>query len=278
MQGQASEYWSAKRGYAPNWYSFCDKLINSRITGDPDLPATFWAYPRVFDGPAKSLLEIGCLQGNKLAVFQDQGLALRCSGLDVAEGAIAAGRAKWGDRFTLMVGDLNEPDLPRAEYDAIHANGVLHHIEKLDVCVQALYDATAPGGALIASEFTGPRRYAYSSREIDAIRQGQEMLPEDLRGKPFSPDDFAVKLAADPSESIRTRDIEPVIRATFDQVEAYPYGGNVLMRALTQQFFAGFDPANDAHTSAVAKLIEFDGKVSREMPSHHTFLIARKSF
>jgi SAM-dependent methyltransferase len=268
-------YWSAKREYAPNWYSFCAGLIARRISGDPNLPATPWALRTFWKGPVAHLLEIGCLSGDKLAGMVKSGLAVRGSGIDIAAGAIQRGRETHGDAISLMVGDLNKPELPHSAYDAISSNGVLHHIANLEVCCQELYDALVPGGILIASEFTGPQRYAYSKREIAAINEGVAMLPPDLQ-EPFDPAQMAGKLAADPSESIRTRDIGTVLAATFDDVIVRPYGGNVLMRALRAKFFAGFDPDNPEHTAGVDRLIAWDESVSTSMPSHHHVYVARK--
>lgn len=184
---------------------------------------------------------------------------------------------KHGDALQLTVSDLNAPDLPREAYSVILANGVLHHIANLEVCAQALYDALKPGGFLFASEFTGPQRYVYSAREISAIRKGQMLLPEELRGEPFDPAWLAIKLDADPSESIRTRDIQFVLAATFDRLIARPYGGNVLMRALTPQFFAHYDNERDDHREAVKKLVTFDAQVSEASPSHHHAFVAFKA-
>jgi hypothetical protein len=160
-------------------------------------------------------------------------------------------------------------------FNAVSANGVLHHIADLEVCCQALYDTLCPGGVLMASEFTGPQRYAYSRREIDAINEGVAMLPADLQER-FDPVLMAPELDADPSEAIRTRDIGHVLAATFDDVIARPYGGYVLMRALSQKFFAGFRPADPEHAAAVDRLIAFDESVSAAMPSHHHYYVARK--
>jgi SAM-dependent methyltransferase len=272
----ASAYWSKKKGYAPNWYSFCSEVIFERITGNPKHGPSSWALNRLFSGPVRHLLEIGCLQGDKLAAFQAGGNALRFSGVDIAEGAIAAGREKWGDRINLQVMDLNAPTLPVGEYSAIHANGVLHHITNLEICVQSLYDALEPYGALIATEFTGPQRYRYSSKEIRLIREGQQLLPEALRGAPFDSANLTLKLDHDPSESVRTRDIELVLRATFDQVEAFPFGGNVLMRALTPAFFEQYNAEDPVHREALERLVRFDTEVSKCEPSHHHFFIAKK--
>lgn len=273
--GNASSYWGGKKGYAPNWYSFCAKVINERVTGAADMSPTIWALQRNCPLPASDLLEIGCLDGRKLGQILDAGLAANVHGVDIAEAAIARGRAD--NRLRLNVMDLNAPALPAESFDVILANGVLHHIANLDACVQNLYDALRPGGAIVASEFTGPQRYAYSRAEVDAINEGKAMLPDELRGALFHPDQLASKLAADPSEAIRTRDIGAVLAAAFDDVNAIPYGGNVLMRALSPAFFSSFDAKNIEHVEAVDRLVAFDAEVAARRGSHHHYFIVRKT-
>lgn len=273
MTGDASTFWSNHKGYAMNWYAFCESYIWERVTGDPKLSLTAWALSQT--GKPKHLLEVGCLDGKKLAGIVRGGKAERGSGLDYAAGAIERGRELYPE-LELTVGDLNNPDLPKSKYDVILANGVLHHIENIEVCVRALYDALTPGGWLINGDFTGPRRYAYSDEEIALVHEGQNMLPEELRGVLFHPDQLATKLQNDPSESISTTVIVPTLRSVFGEITERRYGGNVLMRGLNKTFYNNFDAENPAHTHGIARMQDFDRAVSQEY-SHHTYCLSRKA-
>lgn len=273
MTGAASTFWSSHQGYKPNWFQLCESYIWERVTGDPKLPLTHWALS--VTGKPEHLLEVGCLNGKKVAGLVRAGKVGRGSGMDIAAGAIERGRELHPD-LDLFVGDLNQPDLPTATYDVILANGVLHHIENIETCMQALHAALKPGGWLISGDFTGPRRYAYSDEEIALIHEGQALLPEELRGQPFHPDQLATKLQNDPSESISTTVIVPTLRSVFDDVLEKRYGGNVLQRALTKTFFRNYNPDNPAYVDAVNRMQEFDREVSQEY-SHHTYCISRKA-
>lgn len=272
-------YWDAKTGYAPNWYAFCSDYIAERITGDPKRAPTLWAIEALCPKPVPAALEIGCMAGAKLVGLLDAGLVATAHGTDLAAAQIERAKRevapRYAGRLTFSVCDLNAPTLPERAYSLVISNGVLHHIENLEGCVEALRATLAPGGWLIASEFTGPRRYAYSRREIAAINEGIAMLPVELRGPPFDPSQLRAKLDADPSEAVRTRNIGAVLAASFAEVRAIPYGGNVLMRALTPAFFAAFNAADPTHREAVARLVAFDREVSETMPSHHHFFLAR---
>ena len=272
-QSTAAEYWGKRSGYAANWYQFCAPYINERITGNPNLAPTPWAFS--ITGKPKNLLEIGCLDGAKLSKLLESGLIERGSGVDVAAAAIERGRLAH-PHIPLDVLDLNAPvGLQTDAYDVIFSNGVLHHIENIETCVRALYGALQPSGWLIASEFTGPRRYAYTDEEIALIRQGQDLLPEEIRGAPFHPDQLASKLQNDPSEAISTDVIEPTLRMVFDEVTSKPFGGNVLMRALTRLFFTNYDSENPVHVEAVTRLHALDIARSQTR-SHHTYFLCRR--
>jgi SAM-dependent methyltransferase len=256
-----------------NWFQFCEAYIWERVTGNPKMPLTHWALS--VTGKPRHLLEVGCLDGKKVAGLLKAGKVERASGMDIAAGAVERGRELHPD-VEFFVGDLNRPDLPSETYDVILANGVLHHIENIDVCIKALHGALKPGGWLVSGDFTGPRRYSYSDEEIALIHEGQAMLPEEIRGALFHPDQLATKLQNDPSESITTTTIVPTLRSVFDEVIERRYGGNVLQRALTKTFFRTVDRNNPEHTSAVERMQEFDREVSQDY-SHHTYCLSRKA-
>ena len=265
----ADGYWSAHKGYAPNWFSLCAATIRERITGSPHEQPTPWAIDRVTGGRrVGSILEVGCLSGNKLASFKSK--ADRLVGIDYAAGAVERGREMHPD-IDFHVMDLNQPQSMNERFDLILANGVLHHIEQLEACADWLADHLNPGGALIASEFTGPQRYRYSADELAEIDDAIRLLPPDLQ-HPFDVRSLDCKLAADPSESVRT-DIERVLRARFS-VEAKPYGGNVLQRALGPAFFKSFDPDSISHQCGLRRVASRDAELMRNQ-SHHAFFIAR---
>jgi SAM-dependent methyltransferase len=269
----AAHFWSKHAGYATNWYQFCAPYIQERISGNASVAPTIWGLTAA-DWP-DDVLEIGCLEGKTVAELVQAGRVKRGAGADIAEGAIQRGREKY-PFLDLQVVDLNHPNLPEETYDAILSQGVLHHIENIEECVRALYATLKPGGWLIGGDFTGPRRYAYSNEEVGLIREGQSMLPNELRGEPFHPDQLAIKLHNDPSEAISTTVIVPTLRSVFDEVIERRYGGNVLMRGLTQACYRNFDADNAEHVAAILRMQEFDREVSQEY-SHHTYCLSRKA-
>jgi SAM-dependent methyltransferase len=281
---KVDKYWSKKGKYAPNWYAFCAAYINESISGMTDLSPTPWVWQQFFQStPVEAALEIGCLNGKKLLGLLSEKMVLRCYGVDIARGAIdeakrLAREKRLDDKIHFSIMDLNESSLAPEAYNWIISNGVLHHISNLEVCIKNIYDSLLPGGYLSASEFTGPSRYQYSQEEVDFINEARSMLPVELGGNTlFDPAELRSKLNADPSEAIRSDDINEILNRTFDKLIVKSYGGNILMRALGQDFFKNYNSDKHSHTTAFLKLIDFERELLKSsIKSHHAFFVGYK--
>jgi 2-polyprenyl-3-methyl-5-hydroxy-6-metoxy-1,4-benzoquinol methylase len=284
---KTSQYWSKKPQYGNNWYSFpiTSNYIIESITGQTEKTLTEWAIDNYLGNvPIEKLLVVCCGHGNKERNLAKTNLFKHCDAYDISEGAISSAKqlaieAGVADKIHYGVMDFNSPLLPSNEYDLIICNGALHHIENLEKCLAALYDSLKTGGWLWASEFTGPSRYRYSPEEIALINEAKKLIPNELGGSNlFHPKQLQPKLDADPSESIRSSEIEAILKERFAYLEIRNYGGNILMRALDTQFFNNFNPDNQVHVDTVYKLIDFEKNVLKSgQRSHHAYFIARKS-
>jgi SAM-dependent methyltransferase len=285
QQHTASSYWG-NHTYPPNWYGFprTSAYIMESITGQHTVPLTPWLLDRYFpERPIPRAVTIACGDGKKEISWVKAGLIERLDVIDIAAEAVERGRqhaASLGlaDRVQCLVQDLNAPELDEAAYDLIYANGALHHLHDLETATTAFSRALKPGGYLLASEFTGPTRFRYTDREIEHINLGRALLPPELGGdEPWTTDELQGKLEWDPSEAARSREVVPLVQATFDQVIVRFYGGNVLMRALGPPFFANFDAENEQHREAVERVIAYERSLlASGAPSHHAYLIARR--
>ncbi len=284
---KTAKYWEKQPQYGSNWYSFpiTSAYIIESVTGQSEKPITFWLIEKYLtDLPIKRLLVVCCGHGNKERGLAEVGLFEKCDAYDISEGAINSARelaVRAGVAHKIHYGfmDFNSPGLMENEYDLVLCNGALHHIKNVEACVRALERSLKVGGWLWASEFTGPSRYRYSVQEVAAINKGKELLFPELGGsRPFQPDQLKPKLDADPSEAIRSCEIEGVLRTYFADLEVKPYGGNILMRALDQEFFQKFDNTNDEHVRRVKAIIELEKELLRTgHRSHHAYFIARKT-
>ncbi|MFZ2988018.1 class I SAM-dependent methyltransferase [Ideonella sp.] len=86
--------------------------------------------------------------------------------LDLSEAALAASRARLGDRARSMVwlaGDITKLELPRHAYDVWHDRAVFHFLttlEEREAYVNAVLRAVKPGGHVIVATFAedGPEK------------------------------------------------------------------------------------------------------------------------
>ncbi len=284
---KVSAYWSAKKQYPRNWYAFphTRDYIFESVSGDPAVSPFLWAKQTFFTGRRfDRVLDVGCGQGQKILNLVQRDECEHGTGIDIAEGAIAdaqrrAEEAGLAHRLDYRVADLNHPGaLPEDRYDLILCNGSLHHLLGLETALVSIFRALRPGGALLASEFTGPSRYRYSPAQVEAINAGRRLLPDELGGNvPWRLETLFPKLDADPSESIRSAEIAPVMVMVFDEVVARPFGGNILMRALPAEFFENFDDDAPEHRQALAAVIDLEKNLlASGEPSHHTYFVAFK--
>jgi SAM-dependent methyltransferase len=95
---------------------------------------------------AKTIVEIGCGEGNVLRRFQEAGLGLHVIGFEGSQHAAELARAKGLDvRNDLILS--REQRLPAADF--VFSYNVLEHIEDLDGFLSVLKRACRPGGRIV---------------------------------------------------------------------------------------------------------------------------------
>lgn len=78
--------------------------------------------------PFETLLDVGCAHGPDLALIQE--LGVKCSGFDITEIDVAAGKERLPD-CNLWVADIREelPKIPDNSYDVVLTNGVMMYMD-----------------------------------------------------------------------------------------------------------------------------------------------------
>jgi SAM-dependent methyltransferase len=154
---------------------------------------------------------------------------------DIAEKAMARcrdqARARGQMNVNFVVADLNT-DRFEGTFDFVIANGILHHIIEQERCLDMLNSALAPDGYLIASEFTGPRRFQLPQAQVDWTNSILRLAPEELRmpltlDRPFSPPSEELLISIDPTEAISGHLLDANLRSRFDVVERRLGGGTL---------------------------------------------------
>lgn len=258
-----------------------------RITGDPHGEYWRWAIGLDHEQPVDRLLSLGCGGGVLERRVADVGWARHIDAVDVSAGAIeqaiaAAEEAGFGDQIDYRVADVDAIQLDEASYDVVMAQMSLHHVTELEHVLDQVSRSLRPGGVLIINEYTGPTRWQLPDAQIDAINRTLRRLPKKRRRRAS---DGSVKERYDrielqwfddndPSESIRSAEILPLMRERMDVTVERPYGGG-LLQFLLEDIAWCFDGARGArHLDRLART-ELRMEAAGVLDSDFTVAIAR---
>jgi SAM-dependent methyltransferase len=203
-------------------------------------------------------LSIGCGTGPLEREIVKRGL---CQRIDAFDGSIVSLRearkeadlAGLGDRIRYFAADFNHPTFPAATYDIVLFHQSAHHVAKLERLYRAILKTLKPGGMVYLDEYVGPSRHEWATKPklLAEHRRVFESLPRELRAvdKLLPP----VQLD-DPSEAIRSSEIEPQLAIGFQILGRLGYGGGMLSVIMPNLRLEKLDPAT------LDRLIEEDRK------------------
>jgi SAM-dependent methyltransferase len=230
---KGSSFWD-REVQAPTHNGWMDPLavrlyINERITGDQHL----WpldAVQRLYPMRYERALSIGCGTG---ALERDLIRRDMCGHVDAFDASIAsiaiarseAAEEHMGDRIRYFVADFNEPALPHAAYDAVFIHQALHHVGKLEKLLRAVLKTLRPGGLFYLDEFVGLSRDQWTDAEFEPYAAEFRRFPRELRR--FEELPLPVH-PHDPTEAVRSGEIEAQLRVGFHIDHFRGYGGAVL--------------------------------------------------
>jgi ubiquinone/menaquinone biosynthesis C-methylase UbiE len=185
-------------------------------------------------------LSLGCGSAGIEIEAARQGMFGSMLALDLAERAIEEARrsaaAQGVDRIEFGRVDFNRIALAPAAFDVVMMCMSLHHVAALEKVLRAVRAALKPSGYFLVNEFVGPRQFQFSDLQLAIVRDLLAALPERLRIDSTTGEvkrDYLRRSVEhwnrwDPSESVRSDEIVPLLRRTFDVALDLPYGGSVL--------------------------------------------------
>jgi SAM-dependent methyltransferase len=264
MSDQVADLWSTLQQQRQNEFPVLGWLdspmvqrmyVLPKIVGATDGNWLVWLVDHLGLPRDGRWLSVACGAGGLELYAVEQGLCAQIEGVDIAPGAIeiarrnaeAAGRAHV---VSYRVADLERERLPEAAYDVILCGMGLHHISRLEHFYEEAAQALRPGGHILLNEFVGPSQWQWSDAQLAAANALLAALPEryrrnlvtgQLKGREERPS-LEWMNAVDPSESIRSAELLPLLERQFDIAARRDYGGALLGRLL--EFIVGnFDPA-----------------------------------
>lgn len=270
------------------------RYINRRTTGADADDWFSYVLRRYCDPPLERAFSLGCgtggLERNALA----SGGVQVVDACDASEGAIetalaSAAEAELSTRVVYRVADMNVLDLGDTRYDAIFASMSVHHARELEHIFAEMQRALKPGGLVIMNEYIGATRFRVPQVQLNLINDVLRILPARLRRiisngtmtdvikeryETLTEEWF---LQNDPSEAIRSAEIMPLLRESFDIIEFKPYGGS-LLHFLLENIVGNFDESREEDRAwlEMVEYVELTVERAGLLASDFALIVARK--
>ncbi len=246
------------------------RLYINGLIGNGELLWPIEAFEKYLRGRTfDRALSIGCGSGALERELVKRGM---CRSVDAFDGSVVslrearqqANREGLGPRIRYFASDFNRPVFPEAKYDIVFFHQSAHHVAKLEKLYRAILHTLKPDGMIYMDEYVGPSRFDWAERPrllrthreiynrlLPLLRTVDQLLP------PIQADD--------PSEAIRSSDIEPQLNIGFNILFRQPYGCGILSVILPNVRLENLDPAT------LDALIEED----RKAPAFYTLIAAK---
>jgi len=248
--------WNADKPYdiSGMWLAagVCQQFINRAISGNKMVGATQYMVEKYLRGASDSslsILVVGSNEGNMTVGLRGFGFAGHITETDIADKAMRRAANRYNSlgltNITQIQADLNKVAIA-GPFDVIIAEGVLHHIDNIDFCLDNLLKSLRPNGLLLAVEYIGPIRFQLSDLNLQWINAALDAMPRQLRpfekgvraNFPPTAEDAArvyyvvgseeVIRELDPSEACIGEILDDRLRSKFDVLERKGFGGTLL--------------------------------------------------
>jgi SAM-dependent methyltransferase len=265
--------------------------FNYLMTGSRDVYWVVRLRERHFpSGDAGDALSLGCGDGHLDRIFKNCGFRFQSlTGIDLSPRAIEraqelAEQMELAPQIRYLAENLNQSRLPAAAFDFIYFFQSLHHIEALEHVLTECRRALRPGGVMMVNEFVGPSRFQWSARQVEMANGLITLLPDHLRrdlrtGRlkttAICPT-IDEMIAGDPSEAVRSAEIEPLLKEYFHVVDEWNWGGT-LNYLVFENIAGNFNPEDMYHKSIIELLIHHENVLVREgiLPSNFKVFVAK---
>lgn len=238
---QSKSYWDDKLGASLSDQWTANPVIGAEVYkrmsgGQTAKHWLHWIIEDYFAGKKfNSLLSPGCGTGAHELLVARSGLVKEIDAFDFSLASLEVGRqkaAEAGLQINFYQDNLNSFVIADdKKYDLVMCSGSLHHTRELERFLSTVRAALNLDGYFIVNEYVGDCYNIYDQRKVDILNRLYECFPASLRsGKvdKYRNPTIQEVLAADPSESVRSKLILPLLREYFDITMLHPYGGQLL--------------------------------------------------
>ena len=273
-----------------DWEFIEQEYIRPAVSGDANVYyLNYFLDTHVPQRPVDSALSLGCGGGNLERALIDLRAARTVDACDASPDSIRLAKQLAEEKgmaglIRYDVRDIDRIELPRSKYDFVIAKMALHHFERLEHVFEQVRLSLKPGGVFVFNEFVGPSRFQWTDLQIELMNAILETLPDRNRHSAHN-NDFLHRIdrpslegmvRMDPSEAVRSAEILPVLRQSFEVVEYKPYGGTLLHILLTH-IMASFDLQSEEQRSLLKMIFLMEKTLIRErvIPSDFAYVVAK---
>jgi SAM-dependent methyltransferase len=203
--------------------------INQRISGSPHEWPLDW-FRRIH---CKQPFELGISWGSGLGAFERA--AIRCGAVreidafDISpsslEDARRAAREEGIEGINYQVGNFDDPKIDARRYDIVFFQQSLHHVAALERLFRRLSLYLKPSAVFYLDEFVGPSRTGWKTEHLTLAQAVLKIAPAKARIR----DELTFPIEVnDPSEGVRSGEIEKFTRDFCEILDWRPYGGQIL--------------------------------------------------
>jgi SAM-dependent methyltransferase len=182
----------------------------------------------------------GCGNGGNEMHWAETGIFKHIDACDLSPQRIAKARAGAEQKnltgiLNFSVGDMQALMNGTGQYDLVIAEGALHHFYPMRVALEKINCLLKPGGMLIVNDFTGPSRFQWTERQLQAANAMLALIPAayrrrwpdgGIKQKIDAPGRLRMRIA-DPSEAAQSALILPLCRKMFTPLEIINKGGTI---------------------------------------------------
>ena len=151
-------------------------------------------------------------------------------------------------------------------FQVVFAKAILHHISDLEGVLDRIHSSLRDNGLFYVDDFIGPTRRQWTDEQLEITNALIDILPPYLKThiktgeikQRLVREDPARVAAKDPSETVRSGEVEKLVRERFDIVESHYYGGTI-GHLLFGAILSNFDPNNDDHNTILKTILYFEG-------------------
>ncbi len=297
VQRKAAHFWDQADTAASSEYWWNFKVIRGsiqkEITGDACLT---WYTKKILDKPTPfgRVLTFGDGYGMAAEALVTRKDTTEIVYLNVSKGEGLRFQKKMSELnmnipYSFICADANTFDFSLLVFfDTIIDVGAFHHLKKFESIFPRLNRQLKPDGVMYVDEYVGPSKWKFDQSVIQIINHWIASLPGELIAcsDEVSRGDF-IKMwqrSNDPSEAIRSADLDRMLRRYFELVEATPFGGTLLQPFfLTSHLQPGrLNIPNWHHTeigrSEAARLVRIEHELikSGEIQKDYLYYIFKK--